>query len=557
LPSTAAPARIPKWTKRVVTELGGRDPLGLSRASFMITDYLVKGIITTTSRARYYSFYPWALWHIEQSEEPKRYAEFTAAFRRREAFLALSTLQHNTDSTSVVGADAVRPKLGKYRDIGEADTNFAVLPSNVLGGYGQYYGGSLYALGLTHRTEDGIDRTASGRGEALARAFDHSVAQTQYSRQAHFQERVIPFDVLKKSAERFSLDSLDEERASEERELLRNLFFSWDRSDLADTDLLRRHTLGLILHTVSEYGKAGFKPTSDSTSVDHYLVYPPYYYGVLWRDDDPAVPYQPPAALATCYGFWQQFCAHEYLTQALENLLYCTLETLNLQPSGMALHDVCANLTGQKFGTTLAGLFGGGSSPGELMAALGLDAVPSESQGRAARAEIGATSDRSEWALVARDGKPDEVAAAAVGLLAVLYLKWRNAGNEFVRYIGTKAGANLWTGVVLPSLDEWLRPDLDWNSALASLIEHFVLHQHDRVMYEKGRLESCWLHRLDGKIHKDQDYQPVFRASRHWNCVRILRDIGLLEFGGDSEMTITSDGKRVLSRILKSDGTHK
>lgn len=61
--SATTTARIPKWTKHVVTELGGRHPLGLSRVSFMITDYLLKGIITTTYRARYYSFYPWALWH--------------------------------------------------------------------------------------------------------------------------------------------------------------------------------------------------------------------------------------------------------------------------------------------------------------------------------------------------------------------------------------------------------------------------------------------------------------------------------------------------------------
>lgn len=146
MPSTAATARIPKWTKHVVTELGGRDPRGLSRVSFAITDYLLKGIITTTSRARYYSFYPWSLWHVEESEQPKRYAEFTSAFRRREAFIALATLQHNTDSASVVGADAVRPRLGKYSESKEVDTNFAVLPSNMMGGYGQYYGGSLYAL---------------------------------------------------------------------------------------------------------------------------------------------------------------------------------------------------------------------------------------------------------------------------------------------------------------------------------------------------------------------------------------------------------------------------
>jgi hypothetical protein len=519
----------------------------------MITDYLLKGIITTTYRARYYSFYPWALWHVERSETPKRYAEFAAGFRRREAFIALATLHHNSDSASVVGADAVRPRLGKYSQSEEVDTNFAVLPSNAMGGYGQYYGGSLYGLGLTHRTEDGIDRAASGRGEALARAFDHSVAQTQYWKQNQFHEKVIPLGVLKKSAERFSLDSLGQERATEERELLRDLFFSWDRPEVGDTDLLRRHTLGLVLHTVSEYGKAGFRPTS----VDYYLVYPPYYYGVLWLDDEPPLPYQPPAALATCYGFWQQFCAHEYLTQALENLLYSTLEVLNLQPSGMALDDVCSHLTGQKFGATLVELFGTAATPRDLMAALEMDSVPSEEYCRAARIDIGATSSKSERALVARDGKPEEVAAAAVGLLAVLYSKWRGARNEFARNIGTKAGSNVWTGLVLPALDQWFRPDLDWKSAVASLMEPFVLGQHDRVMYEKGRLESCWLHRLDGKIHKDQDYQPVFRSSRHWNCVRILRDLGLLEFGPDDEISITADGRRQLSRILKTDGTHK
>lgn len=61
MPSAVSIARIPKWTKHVVTEGGGRDPLGLSRVSFLVTDYLLNGIITTTSRARYYSFYPWVL----------------------------------------------------------------------------------------------------------------------------------------------------------------------------------------------------------------------------------------------------------------------------------------------------------------------------------------------------------------------------------------------------------------------------------------------------------------------------------------------------------------
>lgn len=267
--------------------------------------------------------------------------------------------------------------------------------------------------------------------------------------------------------------------------------------------------------------------------------------------------YQPPALLAPCYGFWQQFCAHEYLTQAIEKLLYCILEVLNLQSSGMALVDICTALTEQNFESTLGGIFGAGSTPVQLFAALGMNAVPDHEKCREAREIIDATSDKSEWALVDIDGRPAEIAAAAVGLLAVMYAKWRGASNEFARYIGTQATSNLWTGAVLPALDQWFRPDLDWKSALKSFLEPFVLDQHDRIMYEKGRLESCWLHRLDGRVHKDQDYRPVFRSSRHWNCVRILRDVGLLDFTPDNELSITADGRRQLSRILKSDGTPK
>ena len=73
--------------------------------------------------------------------------------------MALSTLFLNP-SSSVVGSEAVGPKLEKYKDAGMADINFKVLHSNGMGGYGQYYGGSLYELRLTSRTEEGIERCA-------------------------------------------------------------------------------------------------------------------------------------------------------------------------------------------------------------------------------------------------------------------------------------------------------------------------------------------------------------------------------------------------------------
>ena len=152
---------LPKWTKRVVTDMGGRDPLGLSRVSFNITDYLLEGIITTTDRARYYSFFCWALWHIENEEKPRKYQDFVDSMRRRETMVALSTLTHNKDS-SAVGSIATRPQLEKGIDQNEINSDFRVLPSNPLGGYGQYYSGCLYQLGLTCRGQDGIDRITSG-----------------------------------------------------------------------------------------------------------------------------------------------------------------------------------------------------------------------------------------------------------------------------------------------------------------------------------------------------------------------------------------------------------
>jgi hypothetical protein len=97
--SAAATALLPRWTKRVSIEEGGRDPLGLSRVSGMITDFLLQGIITQTYRARYYSFYCWTIWHIETEERPATYQEFAAAFQRRDTLFTLASLEANSDSS--------------------------------------------------------------------------------------------------------------------------------------------------------------------------------------------------------------------------------------------------------------------------------------------------------------------------------------------------------------------------------------------------------------------------------------------------------------------------
>src|SRR5436309_15493957 len=126
--SKATPALdyLPRWTKRVVMESTGRDPLGLSRVSQMITDFALTGIITTTYRARYYSFYLWSLWHIHNVETPTTVEDFIEAFQRREAAVALASL-HDDANGQVIGYRQVSPRLKKAREEGSLSVQFPVL----------------------------------------------------------------------------------------------------------------------------------------------------------------------------------------------------------------------------------------------------------------------------------------------------------------------------------------------------------------------------------------------------------------------------------------------
>jgi hypothetical protein len=463
--------------------------------------------------------------------------------------MALSTLDRNPES-SIVGRDAVRPRLKRYKETGEVETNFKVLPSNSMGGYGQYYGGSLYQLGLTSRNEEGIERCAPGKAVEIAEAFHEIVQESPFCKNKHYAESSFPIKVLEKSARSFSLDALREPIAKRERQLLLNRFFGWDSSDQSQADILRRHTLTLLLHVVQLYNRAGFKPPVGDT--DKYLVRPPYYYDVLWPEQRKTLSYDLPPALSACHGFWKQFCVHQYLTQGLEHLLTAVLETVDTKAGGMEAESVSKALSGRDFTSKLRSIFGDSERPEMVLKRLKISAKPSELACRHAQETYGAGNKLSEERILNfADGTSQGNAALAVAILAVLFAKWRNYSDRFSQYIFNNAGQNLCAPPVLNSIDEWLEPSLSWQVALMHLIEPFILQQHDRVMYEKGKLESCWFHWVDGKIVKDQDYSPGFRASRHWNCVMIMTDLGLLNIDDKGGISVTAEGRGVLSRLLK------
>jgi hypothetical protein len=332
---------IPKWTKKVITEMTGRDPLGLSRVSSIITDYLLTGIITTTDRARYYSFYCWALWHIENEEKPSKYQIFVDEFRKREAAMALATIANNP-ATSPVGVEATRMEFDRGSEKREFNCDFRVLPSNPLGGYGQYYSGSLYELGLTYRPEDGIDRVTSGTAEILAGLFHTSIDKTPYIKNKCFKNRHLSLNDLQKAKTFLTLDALSEPFAKEERQKLREIFLGLNEKMSHDRTILRRNTLSQILYIIFEYERYDIHP--NSKEIDWYIVYPTYYYGILRTKNDKSIPYKCPEIFSICRSLWRQYCLQQFLSQAIEILLFSVLQLVGNESSGLTIDEIISNL---------------------------------------------------------------------------------------------------------------------------------------------------------------------------------------------------------------------
>ena len=69
-------------------------------------------------------------------------------------------------------------------------------------------------------------------------------------------------------------------------------------------------------------------------------------------------------------------------------------------------------------------------------------------------------------------------------------------------------------------------------------------------MYEKGRLEACWVHREGDRLVYDQDYPASYPAhnSRQRAAMGILIDLDLAQENDDGRYAPTKDGDRFFLR---------
>jgi hypothetical protein len=543
----------PQWTSRVVTELKGRDPLGLSRVSDALTEFLLPGIITTTDRARYYSFYTWAIADIAIARKnAERGFSFEAEFQRREAAFALASRIGAKTDLSLVGYLKVREKLAEAEQDQTADTAFRVLPSNALGGFGNYYGGCLRGMELAGFDENGAWIVPEGRGLALAESFTSATRKAPYLAGDYRHRERVPLNVLRKSADFFSLDGLCSTTARAERGLLTELFFCLGQRPDPLAPLNRQATLGQLLHVLQSYLDAGLEVTR--RNIDWAGVFWPHYYGCIAQLDGRPRRYEPPLAFAQVHGFWRQFCAHQFLAFALEELLAAVLDALVPYPDGLTETDLLDALVNDDFLDDITQTLGRKCRrPEVLLSALGVKGVPNAAASRAVVRQFGAAARLNDWAVCYdREVGPQTRLGRAVLLLALLYGKWRGE-TEDVAFgaVDRIAAKDLWIGTIFPWVDGWIGERLDWRTAVARLLD-CMMRRHELVKFQKRKLEASWFEVDGGRWLKQQDIAPSFRASRHRNAVTILQDLALIEHSKlDEPLVLTSEGRRVLVQVTR------
>lgn len=336
---TIPPLKLPVWTARRETEGPGRDPLGLARVSQRILDAMLPGITTQTSRARYYSFYPWAVENVRHEVGTTSRARFIEAFQRRDAALMLSCLAHHDGKEPLVGLVGSKEGARQWqgRKSSSYGLSFRILPSHPMGAFGQYYRGCLENLGIIEqRDETGIPYATDGLGKELADSFERSIAHSQYLKKGRTSADELDYRILHDLGKIACLCRLG--LATPEQDLLRKVFFL-QRGGAAKQKHPQRETLTLLLDLIDFYARTG-SPVPLKPEPSSWLLRRTLYYG----QGSGRSQYQPPLSLEHTARIRQVFQAHWLFRVFLEHLAKAVLDILDAEQGGLPLEGISRRL---------------------------------------------------------------------------------------------------------------------------------------------------------------------------------------------------------------------
>ncbi len=312
----------------------GLDHLGVQAPCINLYGKLLPGINNVTDRARYYSFYPWIIWALEQDGHVYN-DTFVNLFRKADCLFTLIAHRHAHNcggdsaihSGACIGSNNLAKPLKELRnnntvllsDFSHQDPNGTRYFKNKLGGLGQYYRGALAELDIINgSTGNGIQNTKQ-IGNEIAQAFDEGVDRELFLKT--LEENEVSSERLG-SLSTFCPCSITSNK--NEHDLLFDCFFV--RNQFSNTDFLpRRRTLQTMLHIADALAKQG-------QSIDVKLFRSCVYSRAL-PDGSPLIL---PDRLSVNLQKWGIYQRNEILSLAIQGLFYALLSSYRDRPSPLS-----------------------------------------------------------------------------------------------------------------------------------------------------------------------------------------------------------------------------
>jgi len=544
------------WVKKTY-HTKGLDPLGVQAPCINLYGRLLPGITNVTDRARYYSFYPWAVWAFEQLPGSKTLEPFIEWIRRADCLFTMIGIRHRIESgdnnplrhdKALVGSLALGPAVAELGRGGrELLSKFTVREDgnphryfkNPLGGLKQYYIGTFDGLGLMKSLGRFVAYT-NERGKPMSLAMDAAVDRKLFADTVHGDE--VSAEHLDALAEFCPCQLLN---SSHEHNSLVDLFFD-KASEHGEEGKQRRHTLGLFLDLIRTLPRT---EGSLGAVLDQHVFRGCAYTGFLPSGEM----WDLPPSLERIRSEWAVYQRNELLSVAVQCIFWVALQCLEEEPNRLNTTDdfiqwfstspwvegAAMNLGNQDFDGLLKQAkpalppMGDWQRDGHevSLANQALEAY-SEHKKREVKIELLVHAARIILSLVARD---DHTKAAYGGMaFPTEYLSLYPINLESLRRLSQTS----WPGMATAN---WL----------AWLAGHWGIEAHLRVALRKLRYQSQdTFHILptDRGLTVAAMPDPTYTTPRFTQAIQILQDIGAIERPPNGEwVKITSLGEELWS----------
>ena len=559
-------ASEPKWIQQIYKFDTGEDFLGLRSVQANITQFLLPGIITTTSRARYYSFYSWLLYEYESGHSQGM--PLSQFIKRREQIFALAnfvfneTNEYGNGRAGLVGTDKIRAHIWKYKGRKNIPLSVDDYVNASRGGFDTHYG-AMQSLGIFQNSEDiegGLDLLP--KSKKLSDGFRKSIQGTQYyqDRYDYDTAKTIPYHILLEYGEKCYLSALAKSPDGPE---IVEILFGFDAESTfhgPESTLPIYGNMGGTLGMMLDIFDQATHPFDDRIFRDCI------FYGGCPDFTD----YMPSKQFEAVLSHWRMFQLREYYVYALYELWIIFLNVL--RERGPFSFDTFRKYIDEEVHLSDAGKLIGLKFPKKPLSKFGieeiLEAILSQSNIKIADFEqrclkyskqhnVNTNEKKLESILLTpEDNSRETRLAVSFLLLASVYLRLRGiqANDPAKSWYWAKEGDFRHRSMAL--FVQQVNVNISENKTLLQTLEwlfrDYIIAQHTITAIEK------WQQRNTNTFHFKYDngiYEWIktnwngYSGSRFTEAYSMLRDLGLVTRNEEMVPKLTPLGQKVLKRV--------